>query len=255
MLWDRILFDRLIKDGKKLVVDKTPANALGWRRIHNYWPDAKFIILYRHPVRILGSWSDARPDISTEKSIPQLLKFTQAMEQAHAEHGGLIVKYEDLTRDPARTTQQICRFLGVPWEPQMIEYGQQDHGRVRPRARRLEREDQLRQDLAGAAGPEARGRPGRAQGDLPADGLPVAVPGPTGALRTPDDRFVGLPDFAYDPHYVDLSDGLRMAWVEAGPADGAAGAAAARRAVLVVPVPVDAAGARRRRACARSRQT
>jgi hypothetical protein len=129
MLWDRILFDRLIKDGKKLVVDKTPANALGWRRIHNYWPEAKFIILYRHPVRILGSWQDARPDISAEKSVPQLLKFTEAMEQARTEHGGLVVKYEDLTREPARTTQQICQFLGVPWEPQMVEYGQQDHGR------------------------------------------------------------------------------------------------------------------------------
>lgn len=129
MLWDRVLFDRLIKDGKQLVVDKTPANALGWRRIHDYWPEAKFIILYRHPVRILGSWSDARPDISTEKSIPQLLKFTRAMENARAEHGGLVVKYEELTRDPVRITKDICQFLAVPWEPGMIEYGQQDHGR------------------------------------------------------------------------------------------------------------------------------
>ena len=38
------------------------------------------------------------------------------------------------------------------------------------------------------------------------------------ALRTPDDRFVGLPDFAYEPHYAPVGDGLRMAWVEAGPA-------------------------------------
>lgn len=47
-------------------------------------------------------------------------------------------------------------------------------------------------------------------------------------LRTPDERFAGLPDFPYDPHYADVADGdgdgdggtLRMAWVEAGPADG-----------------------------------
>ncbi|HEX2901875.1 MAG TPA: haloalkane dehalogenase [Jatrophihabitans sp.] len=39
-------------------------------------------------------------------------------------------------------------------------------------------------------------------------------------LRTPDDHFAGLPDFDYEPHYAQLSDGLRMAWVEAGPADG-----------------------------------
>ncbi|WP_025618145.1 haloalkane dehalogenase [Salinispora cortesiana] len=38
-------------------------------------------------------------------------------------------------------------------------------------------------------------------------------------LRTPDSRFTNLPDFPYEPHYVDL-DGLRMAYVTAGPADG-----------------------------------
>lgn len=38
-------------------------------------------------------------------------------------------------------------------------------------------------------------------------------------LRTPDDRFARLPDFDYQPHYADVG-GLRMAWVEAGPAAG-----------------------------------
>jgi haloalkane dehalogenase len=43
-------------------------------------------------------------------------------------------------------------------------------------------------------------------------------------LRTPDDRFAGLPDFDYPPRYADVRDGdggtLRMAYVEAGPAGG-----------------------------------
>jgi haloalkane dehalogenase len=39
------------------------------------------------------------------------------------------------------------------------------------------------------------------------------------ALRTPEDRFAGLPGFGYDPRYVSVGD-LRMAYVEAGPADG-----------------------------------
>jgi haloalkane dehalogenase len=42
-------------------------------------------------------------------------------------------------------------------------------------------------------------------------------------VRTPDDRFAGLTDFAYPPRYCDVDDGeggrLRVAWVEAGPAD------------------------------------
>src|ERR1700710_620419 len=43
-------------------------------------------------------------------------------------------------------------------------------------------------------------------------------------LRTPDSAFANLPDFGYEPHCADIGDGdggtLRMAWVEAGPADG-----------------------------------
>ncbi len=38
-------------------------------------------------------------------------------------------------------------------------------------------------------------------------------------LRTPEERFADLPDFAYPPKYADV-DGLRLAYVEAGPADG-----------------------------------
>ncbi|TDD02490.1 alpha/beta fold hydrolase [Nonomuraea deserti] len=39
-------------------------------------------------------------------------------------------------------------------------------------------------------------------------------------LRTPEERFAGLPGFPYEPRYADVPDGLRMAYVEAGPADG-----------------------------------
>ena len=38
-------------------------------------------------------------------------------------------------------------------------------------------------------------------------------------LRTPDECFEGIPDFPYEPRHVEV-DGLRMAWVEDGPADG-----------------------------------
>ena len=43
-------------------------------------------------------------------------------------------------------------------------------------------------------------------------------------LRTPDDRFADLPDFAYAPHYVEVPAGdggapLRMAFIDEGPRD------------------------------------
>jgi haloalkane dehalogenase len=38
-------------------------------------------------------------------------------------------------------------------------------------------------------------------------------------LRTPGDRFAGLPDWGYPPRYADVG-GLRLAYTEAGPPDG-----------------------------------
>jgi haloalkane dehalogenase len=45
------------------------------------------------------------------------------------------------------------------------------------------------------------------------------------ALRTPDDRFAGLPGFDFEPHYVEIDDGdgdggtLRVHYLDEGPAD------------------------------------
>ncbi|NLA36213.1 MAG: haloalkane dehalogenase [Actinobacteria bacterium] len=40
------------------------------------------------------------------------------------------------------------------------------------------------------------------------------------AVRTPDDRFTNLPGYDFSPHYVQLGDGLRMHYLDEGPADG-----------------------------------
>lgn len=36
-------------------------------------------------------------------------------------------------------------------------------------------------------------------------------------LRTPEERFSDLPDYAFRPHYLDVESGLRMHYVDAGP--------------------------------------
>ena len=66
------------------------------------------------------------------------------------------------------------------------------------------------------------------------------------ALRTPDDRFAGLPDFPFAPHYVEVADGdgrqAARALPRRGPADGPVVLLHARRAVVVLPVPQDDPG-------------
>ena len=39
----------------------------------------------------------------------------------------------------------------------------------------------------------------------------------TNALRTPEDKFANLPDWPYEPHYLERPDGLRLHYVDEGP--------------------------------------
>jgi len=41
------------------------------------------------------------------------------------------------------------------------------------------------------------------------------------ALRTPDEQFTNLPDYPFEPHYAETSDGLRVHYVDEGPRDAA----------------------------------
>jgi haloalkane dehalogenase len=57
-----------------------------------------------------------------------------------------------------------------------------------------------------------------------AESVPESVPDPDFAmdeipsLRTPDERFVDLPDFPFAPHYAQVPGGLRMHYLDEGPA-------------------------------------
>ncbi len=48
---------------------------------------------------------------------------------------------------------------------------------------------------------------------------PQAVEIGPGVLRTPDDRFTGLKEIPFDPHYVEI-DGMRIHYVDEGPREG-----------------------------------
>jgi hypothetical protein len=137
LLWDRVLADLLARSGKPTLVAKTPSNVLIWQRIAECWPDARFIFLLRHPANSVASlhasWSSTwHPGESgtTDESAAKALRYMTSLEEARRTLTGRTVRYEDLTAEPEVITRQLCRFLGVPFEPAMLEYGEFGHGRV-----------------------------------------------------------------------------------------------------------------------------
>lgn len=131
LLWDRLLHRELGRRGKRLLVNKTPTDVFIADRIVECWPDARFIHLLRHPGSIARSRAAARPQDSEERNVEVILRYATALESVRAQHGGLVVRYEDLTADPARELGRACAYLGVDFEPQMLAYDRFDHGRFR----------------------------------------------------------------------------------------------------------------------------
>jgi sulfotransferase family protein len=132
VLWDWVLNREREESGKPLLVSKAPRNVFVVDRILECWPDARFIFLLRHPAAIARSRHALRPQDTDERNVEMVLRYGNALEEARRRHPGLTVRYEDVTTDPRAVTQELCRFLGVPWEAAMLEYGRFAHGRYRP---------------------------------------------------------------------------------------------------------------------------
>jgi hypothetical protein len=129
LLWDRLLHRELVTSGKEIIVDKTPANVVGWSRVSRCWPRARYLFLLRHPAAILTSALAFRQPERDEADVTDMvLMFLEAVTDARASLSGLTVRYEDLTDRPQETMEQVCSYLGVAFEPEMLDYGRFDHG-------------------------------------------------------------------------------------------------------------------------------
>src|SRR4051812_25665578 len=131
LLWDRLLQREVTAHGKRYLVNKTPTDVFIAPRILECWPDARFVFLLRHPAAIARSRASARPQDSAERNLAAVRRYTDALERARNTLPGLDVRYEDLTQDPERELRRLCDFLGVRFEPAMLDYDRFDHGAYR----------------------------------------------------------------------------------------------------------------------------
>ena len=132
LLWDRVLHRQLTGSGKPRLVTKTPNDVFVADRIMECWPDAKLVFLLRHPAAIVRSRKALQPeDADQEKNVDLIRRYCEALEDARQSYDGITVRYEELAEDPPGETKRLCEFLGVEWEPEMLEYGKFDHGRYK----------------------------------------------------------------------------------------------------------------------------
>lgn len=107
-----------LADGKEWFVDKTPRYSLIAEEIIRTFPDAKFIVLWRHPIAVAasvsstfrkGRWCPDEFGIDLCEGMDRLWTFCE-------QHGDRVcqVKYEDLVAAPETELPKIGAYLG--WE-------------------------------------------------------------------------------------------------------------------------------------------
>lgn len=113
---------------KKICLDKTPAYGLILPFMMKVFPDAKYVVITRHPLAMFSSFAnsffDGRYDVAhtynpiINRYVPALAAFLRqsAVPFIH-------VRYEDLVKEPEQGFAQICAHIGVGYEPEAINYG------------------------------------------------------------------------------------------------------------------------------------
>ena len=126
------LYERMLSTapGKRFFLDKTPAYALVLPFLVKLYPDAKYIVLTRHPLAVLSSWVESFFDGDYQVALnhnPLLARYVPALARILRERPVpfVHVRYEELVREPEANFRRICDHLGIPFEAAAIEYGEQ----------------------------------------------------------------------------------------------------------------------------------
>jgi hypothetical protein len=128
-----ILYGRMADGtGKKMMLDKTPANALVLPFLARVYPKAHYVVLTRHPLAILSSYAgsffegdyDAAVGFNDVlgRYVPAMADFLRA-KPAPLYH----IKYEELVKAPEAKMAEIFAFLGLENEEGAVNYGEHDH--------------------------------------------------------------------------------------------------------------------------------
>ncbi|HEX4487997.1 MAG TPA: sulfotransferase [Terriglobales bacterium] len=117
--------------GRDIWGEKTPAHVLVLPQIQKLFPEARVLVCVRDPRDVVLSYDEAW---GGDRRDPKFLMRASAVVRDYIDHifhqpgfpreQLMQVRYETLTSDPAATLQSICSFVGVEFEPQMLDFFQ-----------------------------------------------------------------------------------------------------------------------------------
>jgi hypothetical protein len=124
------LYGRMLgTSNKRYFLDKTPGYALVLPFLTRLYPDAKYVVLTRHPLAIASSYANSFFEgdwVAAHLFNPVVNRYVPAMAdllRSPPRHMRQI-SYEKLVQDPHAELQSLCTFLGLEFQPGMVDYGE-----------------------------------------------------------------------------------------------------------------------------------
>ena len=124
------LYGRMLApSGKRYFLDKTPAYALVLPFLTRLYPDARYVVLTRHPLAVASSYANSFFDgdwAAANRFNPVVNRYVPAIARLlrepprHLLHLG----YEALVCDPRAELERVCRFLELDFQSEMLSYGE-----------------------------------------------------------------------------------------------------------------------------------
>jgi len=117
--------------GKTRWGEKTPSHLWRWKLIRSLYPECKFILMVRDGRDVVCSldkvtWNADAPLVNAFRWKMDV-RIGRRLEEALGPRRVLRVSYENLIRAPEATVREVCTFLGLTFEPGMLEpFGAKD---------------------------------------------------------------------------------------------------------------------------------
>ena len=125
--------------GKQIWCEKTPKNLFHHEALSTIFPEARFLCLYRNCLDVVHSCIEFSQHTPITELIPYFQKYpsdqitatiaywtdcaTMLLDcERHNPGRCFPIKYEDLVTQPAEALEPMFKFLGVSWDPRLLDF-------------------------------------------------------------------------------------------------------------------------------------
>jgi hypothetical protein len=108
---------------KETFLEKTPRHVFFYKEIMKYYPDARFVCIIREPKNIVSSQisKSSKPGKSIIRLSFLYNKIANSILDVRKNDNVLVMRYEDLTNEPEKTTRNLFEFLNIPYDPSFVD--------------------------------------------------------------------------------------------------------------------------------------